>query len=221
MIQVTIGSDLLGYLVRRIRTRKGTEWFLGMLGGFLVGAVLWHGSDYDHGVVFAMLGGYVFQMVAEHFTAGIEHLHPSIAEKRTIIMKGSVALALFLHAFIEGIPVWSVDGFENWVLGIYGHRFVEGMLVGIIASTSGRRWFSTGFVLITVCSFLPVFVLNELMLVAVLPYLKGFAMGALLYIGSMLIRELGTEHHRYSLQQVILIVAGMLLAVLTGAVEER
>lgn len=78
-----------------------------------------------------ILGGFVFQIILEQFSEGIEHGHIHVHAHAQKAFPLGVMLSLCVHAFFEGIPLASGTGNEL-VLGIALHHLPAAFALGTV-----------------------------------------------------------------------------------------
>jgi zinc and cadmium transporter len=105
---------------------KQLKLVLSFSGAYLFGITVlhlipdaYHGNDHLVGVF--ILVGFIFQIVLEQFSEGIEHGHMHIHNHDKPIFPLGIMVSLCLHGFLEGMPL-AVLGFTifpqrlHWVL---------------------------------------------------------------------------------------------------------
>ncbi len=203
------------------------RWTLPILGGYLMGVAL---MEVQEVVPLAFMAGFFLQIILEHFSGGIEHAHPfrdrhvqpEAHQHTTLYVPVSIVLAVGFHMLVEGMPVGMLAPGElpPWLWGVFAHRALEAFLVMQVLHFAGRKTLlgTGGFLLIvSVISVLGgAWMLDNGWLPDddIVRLGKSIVLGALLYIGSMLMRETATPAHQYTLWQLLAIAGGALLAVL-------
>lgn len=90
---------------------KQIKLFLSFSGAYLLGISFTHllPEVYQHGSAFTIgsivLAGFIFQLLLEFFSEGIEHAHVHIHKHHHQKFPWAMMLSLSLHAFVEGIPL--------------------------------------------------------------------------------------------------------------------
>ncbi len=233
LIVLVTGVALTGGHLLTLGT--STRWTFPILGGYLMGVALTE----VHGIVpLAFIMGFFLQIILEHFSGGIEHAHPfrerlhytpqqpqftqHVPPGDTAYLPVSIIVAVGLHMLIEGLPVGMLPAgvFPPWLWGVLAHRVLEAFLVMQVLRLAPRKTaLATGSFLLVV-SAVSVFagaILPEYLWMSgeeVMRLGKSLVLGALLYIGSMLMRETATPAHRYTVWQILAMAAGASLAVL-------
>jgi zinc and cadmium transporter len=126
---VLFSSALIGgltvFLSKQI-SANGLKLILSFSGAYLFAITVLHlipevyiGGSASMGLY--ILGGFVFQIVLEQFSEGIEHGHIHIHSHAQKTFPIGVMLSLCIHAFFEGIPLVSASGNEL-VFGIALHH---------------------------------------------------------------------------------------------------
>src|SRR3954464_10298179 len=63
----------------------------------------YHGNDNMVGVF--ILAGFIFQIVLEQFSEGIEHGHMHVHDHDKVVFPLGIMASLCLHGFLEGMPL--------------------------------------------------------------------------------------------------------------------
>ncbi len=128
-VVLLFSSALLGgltvFLSKQI-SANGLKLILSFSGAYLFAITVLHlipevyiGGTASIGLY--ILGGFVFQIILEQFSEGIEHGHIHIHKHAQKTFPIGVMLSLCIHAFFEGIPLVSASGNEL-VFGIALHH---------------------------------------------------------------------------------------------------
>jgi zinc transporter ZupT len=89
----------------------------------------YHGNDNLVGVF--ILTGFLFQIVLEQFSQGIEHGHIHANEKDHVVFPAGILISLCLHAFLEGMPL--AEGYQSQlVFGIALHHIPAAFALGSV-----------------------------------------------------------------------------------------
>jgi zinc transporter ZupT len=172
-----------------------------------------------HAVV--ILGGFFLQIILEAFSHGIEHGHYHIhPEKSALGYVLPLSGSLYLHSFLEGLPLHGTDPMYNplyW--GIILHNIPIAfayvtLMLGLGISKKTAWILLTGFAIITPMGWLTGSFLSNFENIA---YMHGLALsvvvGVFLHISTTIIFET-SENHRYNLQKLATILIGFILGLL-------
>ena len=139
---VLFSSALIGgltvFLSKQI-SANGLKLILSFSGAYLFAITVLHlipevyiGGSASMGLY--ILGGFVFQIVLEQFSEGIEHGHIHIHSHAQKAFPIGVMLSLCIHAFFEGIPLVSASGNEL-VFGIALHHLPAAFALASVIPT--------------------------------------------------------------------------------------
>ncbi len=138
-VVLLFSSALLGgltvFLSKQI-SANGLKLILSFSGAYLFAITVLHlipevyiGGTASIGLY--ILGGFVFQIILEQFSEGIEHGHIHIHKHAQNTFPIGVMLSLCIHAFFEGIPLVSGGGNEL-VFGIALHHLPAAFALGTV-----------------------------------------------------------------------------------------
>lgn len=172
-----------------------------------------------HAVV--ILGGFFLQIILEAFSHGIEHGHYHIhSEKSAIGYILPLSGSLYLHSFLEGLPLHGTEPMNNPIFwGIILHNIPIAfayvtLMLGLGVSKKTAWILLCGFAVITPVGWLTGSVLSG---IDSIENIHGWALsvtvGIFLHISTTIIFETG-ENHRYNLQKFVTILIGFILGLL-------
>ncbi|RRQ45342.1 ZIP family metal transporter [Chryseobacterium sp. SC28] len=164
--------------------------------------------------IFVILG-VLIQMFLENLTKGFEHGHLHQHSDDHSILPVALIAGLFIHAFIEGIPLsHEKDSLSPYLLGILFHNIPISFVLGSFLSHS--KSFSTKFWIIVLVFALasPLGMLlgkyfNENLKV----YFLAVVGGIFLHISSVIIFE-SNKNHKMDWQKIVLVIVGIALALI-------
>lgn len=168
-----------------------------------------------------ILGGFFLQIILEAFSHGIEHGHYHIhPEKSAMGYVLPLSASLYLHSFLEGLPLHGTDPLNNPIYwGIILHNIPIAfayvtLMLGLGISKRTAWLLLAGFAIITPVGWLTGSALSGF---ENIENLHGLALsvtvGIFLHISTTIIFETG-ENHRYNLQKLITILIGFVLGLL-------
>ena len=181
---------------------------------------------------FWILGGFLFQLILEQLTQGVEHGHIHIHEHSGSAMAVQVMIGLSVHAFLEGMPLSHYDSFHamqhDSTHGGHGH-----LLIGIVLHKLPAAFALVSLLLLSHFRKITVWICLALFsamspsgaLVAgsfplsqeAMANLLGFVIGSFLHIATTILFEADdNRQHHVSWAKMGVILLGIGLAVLSG-----
>lgn len=173
--------------------------------------------------------GFCMQLVIDTFSTGIEHGHVHLHSKEchTHLPYG-IVIGLMLHSFLEGLPIYNLNVSNGsseinhqliyglvlhnipisiaFVLLLKEHHMSQGKILLLLA----------GFSLMTPLGYLFSYVLQTVGLSNYHQYSQAaFALviGIFLHISTAILFET-SDHHKYNIAKVIMMISGIILAYL-------
>lgn len=158
--------------------------------------------------------GVLLQMLLENLTKGFEHGHFH-HHSDTGIIPVALIIGMFVHAFIEGIPLANeTDIFSPYLQGILFHNlpisFVLGSFLFQNKKLSSFSWLV--IVLFAIASPLGM-LLGKYFDSSLQPYFLAIVGGIFLHISSVIIFE-SNKNHNTDWVKILLVVLGVVLAML-------
>lgn len=216
---------LAGASVKLVRPRpEALHWLLSFSGAFLIGVAFLHllpelYASQGASIGVWVLGGFLLQVVLEHFSMGIEHGHMHGGKAGALPLL--TLLSLMLHSFAEGIPFAApgVAADEHFLVGVLLHKIPMAIaLVTILQRADTVAWRAWSAVVLFALAapagiwfgttvgaqFGPAFLQNML----------GLAIGMLLHIGTTIIFE-SAPGHKVHVWRFAAVVLGALLSLLS------
>lgn len=159
-----------------------------------------------------VIGGVLLQMLLENLTKGFEHGHFHHQSEQNILPIALI-LGLFVHAFIEGIPLaGETKVLSPYLQGIVIHNlpisFVLGAFLFQNKKISAYSWII--IVIFAIASPLGM-ILGEYFDTDYQPYFLAIVGGIFLHISSVIIFE-SNKNHNVDWLKIGLVVLGVLLA---------
>jgi zinc transporter ZupT len=164
-----------------------------------------------------ILGGFLIQILLEYFSQGIEHGH----FHKSAVIPFSVLISLSLHAFLEGIPLGVHDHEHNALLtGIILHKIPVAIVLMTFFLQSGMKKTKAYLLLLLFAIMAPLGFSagnyfsdlkefhNEIMAIVI---------GIFLHISTTILFE-STDGHKLSLQKIITIIIGTIIAIFSVSV---
>jgi zinc transporter ZupT len=200
------------------------RWLLSFSGSFLIGVAFLHllpelYLDRGAAVGIWVLGGFLLQVVLEHFSMGIEHGHMHGVKAGTLPLL--TLLSLMLHSFAEGIPFAApnVAADEHFLAGVLLHKIPMAIALVTILQRAGtvawRAW--AAVVLFALAAPAGIWfgaTVGDQLGPAFLQNMLGLAIGMLLHIGTTIIFE-SAPGHKVHVWRFAAVVLGALLSLLS------
>ena len=164
--------------------------------------------------IFILLG-FIVQILLEHFSQGIEHGH---FHKKNIIPL-SILISLCLHALLEGIPLGghlADHAHDSLLIGIVLHKMPVAVVLLTFFLQSGMKK-QNAYILLFLFSImgpLGVYANNLMILAKYANEIMAIVTGILLHISTTILFE-SSDGHKFSLQKIMTIIIGSLLAILS------
>lgn len=216
LIFSVVGGVLLGTFFGK--HQKLAKHLLVLSAGFLIAICInelfpavYH--THDHNIGFWIIGGVLLQLFLENLTKGFEHGHIH-HHSETNILPLALMVGLFVHAFIEGIPLANeTDILSPYLLGIVFHNLPISFVLG--AFLNKNKKFSTySFIIVTIFAlasplgmYLGKYIDNQ----DLQPYFLAVVGGIFLHISAVIIFE-SNKNHDIDWKKILMVVLGILLA---------
>jgi zinc and cadmium transporter len=160
-----------------------------------------------------VIGGVLLQMLLENLTKGFEHGHFHKHHEEKNILPVALMIGMFIHAFLEGIPLTNEkDIFNPYLLGILFHNLPISFVLGAFLIQKGK-FSSTSWLIISI--FAVASPLGVLMGNYFDPNLKVYFLalvgGIFLHISSVIIFE-SNKNHNIDWPKILLVILGVGLA---------
>jgi zinc transporter ZupT len=210
--------------------QQSLKLVLSFSGAFLFGITVlhlipdaYHGNDNYVGVF--ILIGFLFQIVLEQFSEGIEHGHIHKPEHEHIAFPLGILISLCIHAFLEGMPL--AEGHQNQlVYGIALHHVPASFALAtvLLASNQGKSKTIFFVVLFAVMAPAGYFFSNELSVGGIgnlqhyFNRIMGIVIGIFLHISTTILFESSSDH-KFTVRKMVAVLLGVGIA-LIGFVSE-
>ena len=168
----------------------------------------------EHNVGIFVIAGVLLQMLLESLTKGFEHGHFHHHSDHGILPVALMA-GMFVHAFIEGIPLAKeTDSFSPYLTGILLHNvpisFILGAFLVKNGKFSGSSWLTIAiFALASPLGML----LGNYVSEEIKTYFLAIVGGIFLHISSVIIFE-SNKNHNTDWQKIGMVVLGVCAALL-------
>ena len=217
---------LLGaFLVFKISgIKKHLKLLLTFSGAYLLSIVFLHilpeiyQSDAKN-IGLLILLGFFIQVLLDYLSRGIEHGHVHLGEKTAI---GGVLIGLYLHAFLEGIPLGIIDldnlnENHSFLLGVVLHKLpisivLTSLLLSVYQNKRKVIFQILLFAIIAPLGFLYGFYFNENFPFQA-EHVMAIVVGIFIHVGTTIIFE-SSDTHSINFAKLIAIIVGFLLSIL-------
>lgn len=221
IITLLILSVLIGILLGKYFGEKTqlTKVLLMISAGFLITICLndifpqvYQAKDLNLGIW--IIGGVLLQLILENLTKGFEHGHTHHQSEHIIPL--TLMIGLFIHAFIEGIPLANETDFMSpYLQGIFLHKipisFVLGTFLFKNKKFSSLSWIIA--IIFALASPLAI-IIGQYFPVEWELYFLALTGGIFLHISSVIIFE-SNKNHNIDWQKITWVVFGIALALFT------
>ena len=169
-------------------------------------------SSADHNIGLFVIAGVLLQMFLENLTKGFEHGHFHEHDHQPILPM-ALMVGMFIHAFIEGIPLANEHNvFSPYLLGILFHNLPISFVLGIFLFKNKMSFPGILIVSLFAISSPLGMILGKYFNPNLQPYYLAVVGGIFLHISSVIIFE-SNKNHKMDWTKIILVIAGVLLAV--------
>jgi hypothetical protein len=161
--------------------------------------------------------GVLLQMILEALTKGFEHGHFHHHNESSNILPVALMLGLFIHAFIEGIPLASeTNPLSPYLLGILFHNLPISFILGafLFNRTGSKASYPSLLIVALFALASPMgMLLGNYFNPNLQPYFLAVVGGIFLHISSVIIFE-SNKNHNINWSKIGLVVLGVSLALL-------
>ena len=202
---------------------KTLKLVLSFSGAFLFGITVlhlipdaYHGNDNYVGVF--ILIGFLFQIVLEQLSEGIEHGHIHKPGPEHFSFPLGILVSLCIHAFLEGMPL--AEGNQNQlVYGIALHHIPAAFALGTVLLANRQTKRKTIFFVVLFAIMAPAgyFFSNELSaggignLQKYYGRIMGVVIGIFLHISTTILFESSSDH-KFTMRKMVAVLLGMGIA---------
>ena len=227
IVGLLVLSVLLGVLLGKFfgNNERVAKILLIVSAGFLISICVvevfpqvYHIEDENIGlwIVFGVL----LQMFLENLTKGFEHGH--FHYERCNILPVGLILGMFIHAFIEGIPLArEYDECSSYLLGILVHNLPISFVLGAFLLREKKNKIVA---LVTILFFAVASPLGMLLGEYMTPkwnsYFLALSGGIFLHISSVIIFE-SNKNHKMDWEKILLVILGVFIGILGHIFHEH
>ncbi|MGN8069895.1 ZIP family metal transporter [Mucilaginibacter sp. SG564] len=202
---------------------KTLKLVLSFSGAYLFGITVlhlipdaYHGNDNWVGVF--ILAGFLFQIILEQFSDGIEHGHMHKPKHDHMVFPVGIMISLCLHAFLEGMPL-AQGNQDQLVYGIALHHIPAAFALATVLITNKQSKQSTIlfvalFAVMAPAGYLFSTALSNGNIGNLQHYfnrIMGVVIGIFLHISTTILFESSADH-RFNLRKMIAVLLGVAIA---------
>lgn len=177
----------------------------------------YHGNDNYVGVF--ILAGFLFQIILELFSDGIEHGHMHKHQHDLVTFPVGIMVSLCLHAFLEGMPL-AQGNQDQLVYGIALHHIPAAFALATVLLTNKQGRNKTVFFILLFAAMAPAgyFFSNTLSngnignLQHYFNRIMGVVIGIFLHISTTILFESSADH-KFNLRKMIAVLLGVGIAI--------
>lgn len=173
-------------------------------------------SGSEHNIGLWVIGGVLLQMLLENLTKGFEHGHFHHHTDEKNILPLALMVGLFVHAFLEGIPLANeTEVLSPYLTGILVHNIPISFILGAFL-VKNKKFSASAFLIIAIFALASPMglVLGKYFNPDLKIYFLALVGGIFLHISSVIIFE-SNKNHNVDWQKIGLVTLGVLLA-MTG-----
>ncbi|AMR41211.1 ZIP family metal transporter [Elizabethkingia anophelis] len=167
----------------------------------------------SHNIGMWILGGVILQLILESLTKGFEHGHFHHHEEEKQIFPMALIAGMFIHAFIEGIPLSKMPNeVTPYLQGILVHNIPISFVMGafLLNGSYNKKIAWTVIGLFALASPLGM-LLGQYFNPDYQIYILAIVSGIFLHISSVIIFE-GNKNHKLDLEKIALVLLGIGIA---------
>ncbi len=204
---------------------KALKLILAFSGAFLLAITVLHliPEIYSNASVktgIFILAGFLLQIFIEYFSEGIEHGHIHVHKHEEPVFPLTVMLALSVHSFLEGMPLSGEmnETKRSLATGIIFHNFPIAIALMSMLIQSGQKKTNAIIWLVVFALMTPLGAMTGNILEGSFGamtnysgYIMAVVVGIFLHVSTTILFE-SSEHHRFHILKLAVILAGMGLA---------
>ncbi|PQA94145.1 ZIP Zinc transporter [Chryseobacterium piscicola] len=173
-----------------------------------------HNSEFGINLGIFVIGGVLLQMILEALTKGFEHGHFHHHSESNILPM-ALMVGLFIHAFIEGIPLANEKNpFSPYLMGIVFHNLPISFILGaFLFNRKGSKVSYPSMLIVALFALASPFgmFLGNYFNPEWQPYFLAVVGGIFLHISSVIIFE-SNKNHNIDWSKIGLVIVGVSLA---------
>jgi zinc transporter ZupT len=213
----------LSVIIFNLKFSKNLKLLISFSGAFLLAICVLHlipeiFSNYTKKVGLFILLGFLFQLLLEFFSDGIEHGHFHSHNKNLVTFPYAIFISLCLHSFIEGMALIDNDhGHSNdsLLIGIIIHKIPIAIVLStmLLAKNKSKMIFMISLIIFSISAPLGLFLASH----HILPFIESsniilaLAVGIFLHISTTILFE-SSDNHKFDLKKFLIIILGFTTA---------
>ncbi len=214
----------LGVFIFKNNNTKTLKLILSFSGAYLFAITILHllpevYTDKQQSVGLFILGGFIFQILLEQFSQGIEHGHIHAHNHQQVAFPYGIMISLSIHAFLEGMPLIQKQQNEL-VFGIAIHHIPAAFALGSILLQNHVKKHVIIILLIVFALMSPLGYLFSKDLGHFLSgnlenyfsRIMGIVIGIFLHISTTILFESSVDHH-FTIRKMIAVGLGISIAI--------
>src|SRR5690606_11900280 len=216
------------FFVKRDNSRM-LKLLLAFSGSYLFSITILHlipdvYQNADESIGLFILGGFLFQLVLEQFSEGIEHghIHTHVKNEAAYAFPVGVMLSLCLHAFLEGMPL-AADHKNYLLFGLSLHRIPAAFALGslLLRSSISKKQIVILLIIFALMSPLGYLLsygikVNDMGNInQYFDRIMAIVIGIFLHISTTILFESSsTDHHHFNKKKMIAVLLGISVSLL-------
>lgn len=173
-------------------------------------------SGKNHNIGLWVIGGVLLQMLLENLTKGFEHGHFHHHTEGKNILPMALMIGLFIHAFLEGIPLANEEEILTpYLTGILVHNIPISFILGAFL-VKNKKFSPSAFLIISIFALASPLglILGKYFNPDLEVYFLALVGGIFLHISSVIIFE-SNKNHNVDWKKIGYVTLGILLAMTT------
>lgn len=173
-------------------------------------------SGKNHNIGLWVIGGVLLQMLLENLTKGFEHGHFHHHTEGKNILPMALMIGLFIHAFLEGIPLANEEEILTpYLTGILVHNIPISFILGAFL-VKNKKFSPSAFLIISIFALASPLglILGKYFNPDLEVYFLALVGGIFLHISSVIIFE-SNKNHNVDWTKIGYVTLGILLAMTT------
>ncbi|PJB15486.1 MAG: zinc/iron permease [Flavobacteriales bacterium CG_4_9_14_3_um_filter_32_8] len=171
-------------------------------------------SNYTKQIGLFVLLGFLFQLLLDFFSEGIEHGHFHSHSKKLVAFPYAIFISLCVHSFIEGMALIE-DNNDTLLIGIVIHNIPIAIVLGtmLLSKNISKTIFLTSLFVFSISSPLGLFLATYQIvpLIENSNILLALVVGIFLHISTTILFET-SDSHKFELKKFIIIILGFITA---------
>lgn len=217
------GGGLLYFLLNKSNDTL-LKLSLAFSGAYLFGITITHlvpevfrQGDKSMGIY--VMAGFLFQIILEYFSKGIEHGHIHVHEqKQHAMFPLSMMISLCIHAFFEGVPMAEAQQRQSLMMGIAMHHIPVAFALMSMLMNSGVSKTVSVFSLVVFAAMSPAgaifgIYLGDTLMAEWFSKIMAIVIGIFLHISTTILFE-SDSNHRFNFIKMAVILAGVIFSLL-------